>query len=111
MVDLTDQFRHRHFPGKRDFFQLDPKWLFKAEAGLVSTNCDGTFHNRGFHYASMSPQRCYLRGSNRSQLFAIHEGKGRHDAWGGSLLGVRRDGRRKLDRSGPLIYCTWGRAA
>ena len=30
---------------------------------------------------------------------------------GGSLLGVRRDGRRKLDRSGPLIYCTWGRAA
>ena len=30
---------------------------------------------------------------------------------GGESVGVRRDGRRKLDRSGPLIYCTWGRAA
>jgi hypothetical protein len=33
----------------RDLFQVSPEGLFKADAGLVSTNYDGTFSYRGFH--------------------------------------------------------------
>jgi len=36
----------------RDLFQVSPEGLFKADAGLVSTNYDGTFNDRGFHKAS-----------------------------------------------------------
>jgi hypothetical protein len=36
----------------RDLFQDSPEGLFKADAGLVSTNHDGTFNDRGFHSAS-----------------------------------------------------------
>ena len=36
----------------RDFFQLSPEGIFKADAGLVSINHDGTFNDRGFHQGS-----------------------------------------------------------
>ena len=48
-VDLSDQFRQRRLLGMRDFFQVNPKGIFKADAGLVSINYDGTFDDRGFH--------------------------------------------------------------
>ena len=48
-VDLSDQFRQRRLLGMRDFFQVNPKGIFKADAGLVSINYDGTFNDRGFH--------------------------------------------------------------
>ena len=49
VVDLSDQYRQRHMLGMRDLFQVSPEGLFKADAGLVSTNYDGTFNDRGFH--------------------------------------------------------------
>ena len=39
----------------RDFFQVSPEGLFKADAGLVSTNCDGAFNDRGFHWSPRTP--------------------------------------------------------
>jgi hypothetical protein len=33
----------------RDFLQVIPESIFKADAGLVSANLDGPFDNRGFH--------------------------------------------------------------
>jgi hypothetical protein len=38
--------------GMRDLFQGSPEGLFKANAGLVPTNYDGTFNDRGLHYSS-----------------------------------------------------------
>jgi len=40
VVDLTDQFRQRPLPCKRDFPQVRPERIFKAHAGLVSINYD-----------------------------------------------------------------------
>ena len=48
-VDLSDQFRQRHLLGMRDFFQVSPERIFKADAGLVPINDDGPFNHRGFH--------------------------------------------------------------
>ena len=54
-VDLSDQFRQRHLLGMRDFFQVSPERIFKADAGLVPINDDGPFNHRGFHRAPHSP--------------------------------------------------------
>jgi hypothetical protein len=48
-VDLSDQFRQRDLLGMRDPFQVSPEGIFKADAGLVSINYDGTLNDRGFH--------------------------------------------------------------
>jgi len=48
-VDLGDQFRQRHLLQMRNFFQVRPELIFKADAGLVSVNDDRTFDDRGFH--------------------------------------------------------------
>ena len=48
-VDRSDQFRQRCVPVMRDFFQVSPEGIFKADAGLVSINYDGAFNDRGFH--------------------------------------------------------------
>ena len=47
---MSDQYRQRYMLGMRDLFQVSPEGLFKADAGLVSTNYDGTFNDRRFHY-------------------------------------------------------------
>jgi hypothetical protein len=47
-VDLCNQFRQRHLLGMRDFFQVIPEGIFKADAGLVSTNGDRAFDDCGF---------------------------------------------------------------
>ena len=49
VVDLSDQCRQRHMLAMRDCFQVSPEGIFKADAGLVSTNYDGTFYDSGFH--------------------------------------------------------------
>ena len=54
-VDLRDQFRQRHLLGVRDFFQISPEGIFKTDAGLVPINYDGTFDDRGFHWAPRNP--------------------------------------------------------
>ena len=43
LVDLTDNHRQRCLLGLRDFLQATPEAIFKAHAGLVSINDDGTF--------------------------------------------------------------------
>ena len=43
LVDLTDHHRQRCLLGLRDFLQATPEGIFKAHAGLVSINDDGTF--------------------------------------------------------------------
>lgn len=48
-VDLRDQFRQRHLLGMRNFLQVSPEGIFKADAGLVPINYDGTLNDRGFH--------------------------------------------------------------
>jgi hypothetical protein len=48
-VDLGNQFRQRHLPVMRDFFQVSPEGIFKADAGLVPIDDDGPFDDRGFH--------------------------------------------------------------
>ena len=45
--------------GTRDLFQVSPEGLFKADAGLVSTNYDGTFNDRGFHWSPRAPPARY----------------------------------------------------
>ena len=45
--------------GMRDLFQGSPEGLFKADAGLVSTNYDGTFNDRGFHWSPRTPPARY----------------------------------------------------
>jgi hypothetical protein len=39
----------------RDFFQVSPERILKADAGLVSINYDGTFNDRGFHQGTSGP--------------------------------------------------------
>lgn len=43
LIDRTDHHRQRCFPGLRDFLQATPEGVFKADAGLVSINDDGSF--------------------------------------------------------------------
>ena len=43
LVDLYDQLRQCHSFNVRDFLEVIPKSVFKADAGLVSINDDGTF--------------------------------------------------------------------
>ena len=38
--------------GMRDLFQVSPEGIFKADAGLVSSNYDGTLNDRGFHWST-----------------------------------------------------------
>ena len=60
VVDLRDQVRHRRSLAMSDFFQLTPEGIFQADAGLVSTNDDGAFDNRRFHWAPLcSPRSSY----------------------------------------------------
>jgi hypothetical protein len=49
VVDLTEQCRQRHMLRVRELLQVRPEGLFEAHAGLVSTNYDGSFNDRGFH--------------------------------------------------------------
>ena len=59
LVDLSDQCRQRHMLGMRYFFQGSPEGLFNADASLVSTNYDGTFNDRGFHWSPRTPPARY----------------------------------------------------
>ena len=43
LVDLCDQLRQRRSFSVRDVLQVTPEGIFKAHAGLVSINDDGTF--------------------------------------------------------------------
>ena len=43
LVDLADHHRQRCLLGLCDFLQATPEGIFKADAGLVSINDDGTF--------------------------------------------------------------------
>ena len=54
-VDLGNQFRQRHMSGMRDFLQVIPEGIFKADAGLVSIDYDGSFNDRGFHEGPRKP--------------------------------------------------------
>jgi len=54
-VDLGNQFRQRHLPVMRDFFQVSPEGIFKADAGLVPIDHDGTLNDRGFHKGPRKP--------------------------------------------------------
>ena len=45
LVDLCDQRRQRCLLGVRDFLQIIPEGIFKANASLVSINDDGTLGN------------------------------------------------------------------
>ena len=77
VVDLSDQCRQRHMLGMRDLFQVSPEGLFKANAGLVSTNYDGTFNDRGFHYPSRPESVCGLSSSISTQgrrIIPCHNG-------------------------------------
>ena len=44
-VNSTDQFRQGHVFEMSDFFELSPKSLFKADAGFMSIQHDGTFNH------------------------------------------------------------------
>ena len=55
------------FGGMRDVFQVTPKGIFKADTGLVPTDHDGTFNNRGFHRGPRSPP-CPLSIYSRLQV-------------------------------------------
>jgi hypothetical protein len=54
-VDLGNQFRQRHLPSMRDFLQVIPEGIFKADAGLVPIDHDGAFNDRGFHEGPRKP--------------------------------------------------------
>ena len=54
-VDLGNQFRQRHMSGMRDFLQVIPEGIFKANAGLVPIDHDGTLNDRGFHKGPRKP--------------------------------------------------------
>ena len=43
LVDLRDQLGQRRSSSMRDFLQITPEGLFKADAGLASINDDGMF--------------------------------------------------------------------
>src|SRR4029078_470949 len=68
-VDSSDQFRERQALDMSAFFEGTPESIFKADAGLVSINYDGTFNNRGFHRGPPQPP-CPLSYIHR-QTFSI----------------------------------------
>src|SRR4249920_521638 len=53
--------------GMRDLFQGSPERLFKADAGLVSANYDGTFNDGGFHWSPRTPPPRYHDKSDRQR--------------------------------------------
>ena len=55
----------------RDFFQVSPEGIFKADAGLVSINDDGTFNDRGFHQGSPETPRARYRCKADSELAEV----------------------------------------
>jgi hypothetical protein len=44
-VNSTDQFRQRHVFEMSDFFEPSPEGIFKADAGFMSIQHDGTFNH------------------------------------------------------------------
>ena len=54
-VDVCNQFRQCHLSGMRDFLQVIPEGIFKADAGLVPIDYDGTLNDRGFHKGPRKP--------------------------------------------------------
>ena len=43
LVDPCDQLRQRRLSGMRDFLEVCPEGVLKADAGLVAANDDGPF--------------------------------------------------------------------
>ena len=84
-VDVSDQCRQRHLLGLRDFLQVSPKRIFEADASLVSSNENRTFNDPGF-----------FEGATVASFSQFT--KARAATTRGESVGVRRDGRRKLDR-------------
>jgi hypothetical protein len=54
-VDFGNQFRQRHLLSMRDFLQVIPESIFKADAGLVPIDHDGAFDDRRFHEGPRKP--------------------------------------------------------
>jgi len=48
-VDLGNEFRQRYLSGMRDRLKVIPEGIFKADAGLMAIDHDGTLNNQGFH--------------------------------------------------------------
>ena len=67
LVDLCDRPRQRRAFSVRDFLQVTPEGIFKADAGLVSINYDGTFE-RSWRISSGHPHSPRLVSYRVSEL-------------------------------------------
>jgi hypothetical protein len=61
LVYSGDQFRQRRPLDMRDFSQIAPEGIFKADAGLLSIDRDGMFDDRGFHQGTSEAPRIHIQ--------------------------------------------------